>query len=85
MIEINKKNIEVLLFLRGQKLNQIGLRKLKRRTRPIKNRDNTYQFNSQITWKTNKCDVLHDLIPIVQFKKREKHPWRSGTFSKVAG
>ena len=49
MIEIDKKNIEVLLFLRGQKLNQIGLRKLKRRTRPIKNRDNTYQFNSQIT------------------------------------
>ena len=22
---------------------------------------------------------------IVQFKKREKHPWRNATFSKVAG
>ena len=22
-------------------------------------------------------DVLHDLVPFVQFKKREKHPWRS--------
>ena len=25
------------------------------------------------------------LVPFVQFKKREKHPWRSVTFSKVAG
>ena len=24
-------------------------------------------------------------LPFVQFKKREKHPWRSVTFSKVAG
>ena len=23
------------------------------------------------------CDALHDLVPFVQFKKREKHPWRS--------
>ena len=26
------------------------------------------------------CDVLRDLVPFVQFKKREKHPWRSVTF-----
>ena len=26
------------------------------------------------------CDVLHDLVPFAQFKKREKHPWRSVTF-----
>ena len=31
------------------------------------------------------CGVLRDLVPFVQFKKREKHPWRSVTFSKVAG
>ena len=31
------------------------------------------------------CDVLRDLVPFVQFKKREKHPWRAVTFSKVAG
>ena len=31
------------------------------------------------------CDALHDLVPFIQFKKREKHPWRSITFSKVAG
>ena len=31
------------------------------------------------------CDVLCDLVSIVQFKKCEKHPWRSVTFSKVAG
>ena len=24
----------------------------------------------------NKCGVLHDLVPFVQFKKREKYPWR---------
>ena len=30
-----------------------------------------------------KWDTLHDLLPFVQFKKREKHPCRSATFSKV--
>ena len=29
------------------------------------------------------CDVLRDLVSFVQFKKREKHPWRSATFSKA--
>ena len=29
------------------------------------------------------CDVLRDLIHYVQFKKREKHPWKSATFLKV--
>ena len=33
----------------------------------------------------NICDALRNLLPFVQFKKREKHPWRSVTFSKVAG
>ena len=31
------------------------------------------------------CDVLHDLLPFVQFKKREKYPWRSVTFGKDKG
>ena len=31
------------------------------------------------------CDAFRDLLPFVQFKKREKHPWRSVTFSKFAG
>ena len=35
--------------------------------------------NSQI------CDALRDLIPFVQFKKREKHRWRSVTLTKIAG
>ena len=30
------------------------------------------------------CDALRNLIPFTQFKKREKHPWMSVTFSKVA-
>ena len=29
--------------------------------------------------------ALRDLVPFVQFKKREKHPWKSVNFSKVAG
>ena len=29
--------------------------------------------------------ALHDLIPFVQFKKCEKHPWQNVNFSKVAG
>ena len=31
------------------------------------------------------CDALRDFVPFVQFKKREKHPWRIVTFRKVAG
>ena len=31
------------------------------------------------------CDVLRDLVPFAQFKKREKDPWKSVTFSKIAG
>ena len=30
------------------------------------------------------CDVFCNLVPFVQFKKREKHPCRSATFSKPA-
>ena len=30
-------------------------------------------------------DVLRDLVPFAQFKKHEKHPWRSVTFSEIAG
>ena len=33
----------------------------------------------------NYCDALRDLVPFAQFKKREKHSWKSVTFSKVAG
>ena len=28
---------------------------------------------------------MRNLVPFVQFKKREKQPWRSVNFSKVAG
>ena len=34
---------------------------------------------------SNLSNALHDLVPFVQFKKREKHPWRSVTLIKVAG
>ena len=29
------------------------------------------------------CNALCDLVPSVQFKKREKHPWKSDTFFHV--
>ena len=35
--------------------------------------------------KDRNCAALHNLVPFVQFKKREKQPWRSVTFSKAAG
>ena len=31
------------------------------------------------------CKALRDLVPFVQFKKLEKHPLRSATFSRIAG
>ena len=31
------------------------------------------------------CDALLDLVRYVQFKKREKYPWRRDTFSKDEG
>ena len=31
------------------------------------------------------CGALRDLVPFIQFTKREKHPWRSANFSNVAG
>ena len=32
-----------------------------------------------------KCDALQNLVPFIQFNKRETHPWRSVTFAKVTG
>ena len=31
------------------------------------------------------CNALRDLVTFAQYKKREKHPWRGVTFSKVTG
>ena len=43
-----------------------------------------YLFNKDASSTENKliCDVLCDFVVFAQFKKREKHPWRSVTFSK---
>ena len=30
---------------------------------------------------TNICVALRDLLPFAQYKKHEKHPWRSATFN----
>ena len=34
--------------------------------------------------KINGICVLSDLVPFVQFEKREKHPWSSVIFCEVA-
>ena len=31
------------------------------------------------------CVALRDLLALVQFLKREKHPWRSVNFTKIIG
>ena len=41
----------------------------------------THQILTSITIKWG---ALNNLVPFLQFKKREKHRWRSVTFSKVA-
>ena len=43
----------------------------------------TFRFGFKKSF--DKCGALRDLVPFVQFKKHEKHPWRSVNFSKVAG
>ena len=43
--------------------------------------------NYEEKWGLSKvmCDALCNLVPFVQFKKREKHPRRAVNFSKAAG
>ena len=43
------------------------------------------EMRGSISLYLDECDALHGLVPFVRFKKREKHLWRSGTFSQVAG
>ena len=42
------------------------------------------QRSKFLLWICKKCDGLHDFVSFVQFKKHEKQPWRSISFSKVA-
>ena len=42
-------------------------------------------MSSPLTLNMSVRDDLCDLAPFAQFKKREKQPWRSNSFSKVAG
>ena len=40
---------------------------------------------SEKTFMIKVYHVLHNLVPFVQLKKCEKHPWRNVIFSKVTG
>ena len=53
----------------GDQMGTLGRRELKK----------LFQWNKS----ANNYDALRSLVPFVQFKKREKHPWRSLTFSKI--
>ena len=44
-----------------------------------------YFYDTKGINQVNIRDALRDLVPFVQFKKYEKPPCRSATFSKVAG
>ena len=48
------------------------------------NEGQMYVALSRVTKLKNTC-ALRDLVPFVQFKKREKHLRKSVNFSKVAG
>ena len=41
------------------------------------------ESNGNMRHDTCICGALRDLVQFVQFKKREKHPWRSVNFSKL--
>ena len=45
----------------------------------------SWHLNTDSPFINSICDILCDLVPFVQFKKRKKHPWRSVNFSKAAG
>ena len=42
-------------------------------------------LGKKFSWETFQCDASCNFMPFRQFKKREKHPWRSDAFRKVAG
>ena len=60
----------------NKKLFDVSLRKLYVEEQSTFDLGNKYQ---------EICDILRDLVPFVQFKKREKHPWMSVTYSNAAG
>ena len=41
-------------------------------------------IDNKLNFKFHLKNIFDALVPFVQFKKREKHPWMSVTFSKVA-
>ena len=40
-----------------------------------------YGFGNNLSFQYSICDALRDLVPFVQFEKREKYPSKSVTFS----
>ena len=42
-----------------------------------------YMQSCKLCWEKGIFDALRDLVPFAKFKKREKHTWRSVTFSNL--
>ena len=59
-------------------------RKLKKELKKLRilYKDAKHALDNQVSMYI--CDVSRDLAQFVQFKKHEKYPWRSVTFSKSA-
>ena len=79
---LNSKKYSALLYLRifrkGWIRNQIFFNK-----NLIIGFEFCFQLQDYIKLSHIRQDALRDLIPFAQFKKRKKHKWTSGTFSKV--
>ena len=74
MVKITKQTVFLSLFSENKAL-KIQLARIKSET--------SFEFFSCSHYQN--CDAYRDFVPLVQFLKSEKHPWRIVTFSKVEG
>ena len=74
MVKITKQTVFLSLFSENKAL-KIQLARIKSET--------SFEFFSCSHYQN--CDAYRDFVPLVQFLKSEKHPWRIVAFSKVEG
>ena len=76
--------IDLVQTIRFEKVKSNFQRELNEDLKTIKSSNKTLTPADKVS-NMYKCGALHDFVPFVQFKKREKQPKRSINFSKVAG
>ena len=85
---------ELLLWIENIRLS--NCRKIQQQETQVVIQTDTFTKGWGAHWNLNRgewlkkeeghhCDVLLDLVPFVQFKKSEKHPWMIVVFSNDAG